>query len=240
MISAILVAAGKGLRMKSGVRKQYMLLAGQPIIAHTIKVFDACSLIDTICLVLPETDIPFFEQRILPDISLKTTLILSPGGDHRQASVYKGLLKINDPGGIVLIHDGVRPFVTPELITACIEETGKTGACIPAVRTSDTLKRVDQFEKIINTVKRDDIVMAQTPQAFSFDLIRHAHERCLKDGVSVTDDASIAEYTGVSVKVIQGLKENIKITTPEDLKLAQALLMMKNKGFTALPKDFPK
>ncbi len=230
MISVILVAAGKGVRMKGNVPKQYMDIAGQPLIAITLNAFDACPAVDTICLVLSESDIPYFKQSVLPGLSIRSSLVLAAGGDHRQASVYNGLLKLNDTGGIVLIHDGVRPFVTLQLIMNCIEGAKKTGACIAGIPAFDTLKRVDSIGKILQTVKRDDIILAQTPQAFSFELIKNAHELCKRDGIRATDDASIAEYAGIPVTVVRGLRENIKITTPEDLKMARALFSIRNHG----------
>ncbi len=224
MISAIIVAAGKGVRMKSRVRKQYMNIAGCPVILHTLKAFDSVDAIDRICVVIHKDDFQYFKEKILDNAGVKTPLVLAKGGKERQQSVLNGLNAINDPGGIVLIHDGVRPLVSKNLIQACIREVHETGACIAAVPAVDTLKMADDSHMIKKTIARDKVYAAQTPQAFEFDLIKSAHALSVKEGFVATDDASVAEFAGYKVKLVSGHPGNIKITTPQDIVLAEAIL----------------
>jgi 2-C-methyl-D-erythritol 4-phosphate cytidylyltransferase len=181
-------------------------------------------------MVVPKPDKVFCEELLTrsPDL-LKTCHVIS-GGDSRQESVYQGLLAVEKAGlagGIVVIHDGVRPFVKPEQIQSCIVIAGTTGACILAVPAQDTLKQVEKESTVISgTLPRDTIWFAQTPQAFRYEIIRTAHERALRDRISGTDDAMLVERMGIPVRMIPGSRQNIKITTPEDLALAEAILVL--------------
>lgn len=225
MASAIIVAAGRGTRMKDAVRKQYLMLAGRPILAHTLRVFDACADIESIYLVVPETDFDFCRSRILSRKGFIKRTELVPGGTERQESVYIGLQAIDGlTDNIVVIHDGVRPFILQEQVSACIAGAKDAGACILGIPVSDTLKKVDGSGCVLETVKRESIWQAQTPQAFQFDLILNAHQRARDDGYRGTDDALLVERMGKNVQVISGSRRNIKITNKEDLVLARALL----------------
>ena len=224
MVTAIIVAAGKGVRMQGSLRKQYLPLAGLPILAHTLTVLAECELVGQIYLVIPQDDFDFCRERILNRIKLAATVNLVAGGARRQESVYRGLQQL-DPGcRIVVIHDGVRPFVQHDQITACINGAQKFGACILGIPAYDTLKQVDKSENIVNTITRDAIWLAQTPQAFRYDLVKKAHDQARLDGYQGTDDASLVERLGATVKIIRGSRSNIKITTKEDLEIARALL----------------
>jgi len=225
MISAIIVAAGKGIRMNDKLRKQYVLLAGRPVLAYSLLAFDECDLIDCIILVVPQKDIDYCWKDILAPLKLYKKINLVPGGEKRQDSVYNGLMAVDkDAAEIVVIHDGVRPFVSQEHLAACITGAREYGACILAIPADDTLKQVDSSGFICNTLKRDDILLAQTPQAFQYDLIVKAHENARREGFAGTDDASLVERLGGNVKTIYGSRRNIKITNREDLILATALL----------------
>lgn len=223
-VTAVIVAGGKGSRMKEKTRKQYLILDGSPVLVHTLRIFDRLDEIDTICLVVPGADIDYCHSLIsqLSDMQKKIDLI--PGGNERQDSVYNGIRGIKDKSGIVVIHDGVRPFVSPDHIMECIREAGKSGACILGVPASDTLKKVDAIGNIDGTVQRDSIWLAQTPQAFTYSLIMEAHELAREDGFYGTDDASLVEYIGHPVKMVTGSKYNIKITTRDDLLVAESIL----------------
>lgn len=223
MVAAIIVAAGQGLRMQHRLRKQYIPLAGLPILAHTLAVFDNCDLIDQIYLVIPQDDIDFCRQNILEAVKPARPIQTVVGGARRQESVHNGLLQVMPGCEILVIHDGVRPFVRQNQLTACINGAREYGACILGLPVYDTLKRVDQFEKIVDTVARDKIWMAQTPQAFRYDLIKRAHEQARSDGFQGTDDASLVERLGEAVKIIHGSRSNIKITNREDLGIAETL-----------------
>ena len=226
-IYAIIVAAGKGLRMKGSKRKQYILLDGKPVLAHTLMTFNRCKRIDQIIVALPAEDIEFCRQEIIPAADMETDTRLVVGGARRQDSVYNSLKAIKEDDGIVLIHDGVRPFVSQEQVLACIEAAIKQGACILGLPAFDTVKQVNAKNEIVQTQKRDTLWLAQTPQAFQLNLIKKAHGAAKQDGFSATDDASLVERMGVKVKIIPGSRSNIKITHPEDLKLASALLRLK-------------
>ncbi|MBW1841980.1 MAG: 2-C-methyl-D-erythritol 4-phosphate cytidylyltransferase, partial [Deltaproteobacteria bacterium] len=155
MASAIIVAAGKGLRMNHTVRKQYLMLAGRPILSRTLRVFDACNDVQRIYLVVPEADFDFCRTEILPQAGILTRVELVPGGKERQDSVYNGLCAIDGTKlGIVVIHDGVRPFIQQKQLTACIAGAGDTGACILGIPISDTLKQLDKAGYIRKTVNR--------------------------------------------------------------------------------------
>lgn len=230
MIFAVIVAGGKGLRMNMAVRKQYLRLSGRPILGHTLLTFDQCVEIDRLFVVVPPDDVETCRRTVLPSLHMKRTVEVVAGGRERQESVYHGLLAAEAAGGkatagsIVLIHDAVRPFVEKALIRDCIAGAVKYGACISGIPAHDTLKRTDARGRICKTVPRSDIILAQTPQAFQYPLIRKAHEQALEKGVAGTDDAFLVEKLGETVMVVNGSRFNIKITDPEDIVLAEAIL----------------
>ena len=224
MVIAIVVAAGQGLRMQASMRKQYLPLANRPILAHTLAVVDDCDSVDQIFLVIPLEDFDYCRKNILDPLNLKHAVKLIAGGDRRQESVYNGLQQAEPDCDVVVIHDGVRPFVRPGQITDCINGARKIGACILGIPAYDTLKKVDKSENIVETFLRDAIWLAQTPQAFRYDLIKKAHEQARIDGYPGTDDASLVERLGEAVKILRGSRNNLKITTEEDLNIARALL----------------
>jgi 2-C-methyl-D-erythritol 4-phosphate cytidylyltransferase len=226
-VQAIIVAAGKGLRMSNAVRKQYIALDGKPMLSRTLGIFNRCDLIDRIIMAVPEDDIDFCRNEIIPAANMEKEAILVIGGERRQDSVYNSLKIIETDDGVVLIHDGVRPFVNPEHLTACIKGAQEHGACILGIPAFDTVKRVNAKNEIIETQKRDTLWLAQTPQAFQLKLIQKAHEIAKQEGFMGTDDASLVERLGEVVKIIPGSRSNIKITNQEDLKLAQALLQIR-------------
>jgi 2-C-methyl-D-erythritol 4-phosphate cytidylyltransferase len=224
MVSAIIVAAGRGIRMNEKVRKQYLLLAGHPILSHTLRVFGACSAIDRILVAVPGEDFDFCHKKIVEPLNLQKEVRLVAGGAVRQDSVYNGILAIEDKKGLVVVHDGVRPLIRPELLVACIEGAFETGACSLGLPALETLKCVNSSGYIHATFERETIWLAQTPQAFEYGVIRQAHENARRHGYSGTDDAFLVERLGKKVKMIPGSRSNIKITTPEDLAIAEAML----------------
>jgi 2-C-methyl-D-erythritol 4-phosphate cytidylyltransferase len=224
MVYAIIVAAGKGIRMSDTVRKQYIALDGIPMLSRTLGVFNHCDLIDRIILAVPEDDIDFCRNKVMPAVNLTKEVALVIGGARRQDSVYNGLKAIEIDDGIVLIHDGVRPFVNPEDLVVCVTGAREHGACILGIPAFDTVKQVNAKNEIIETQKRETLWLAQTPQAFQLKLIKRAHEMAKQEGFRGTDDASLVERLGEVVKIMPGSRRNIKITNPEDLKLARAIL----------------
>ena len=223
MINAIIVAAGKGARMKTGAPKQYLPIAGRPILGYTLAAFDRARVVDNIFLVAPEGDFDFCREKIFPPLNLGKRPRLVSGGPRRQDSSRRGVLAVNDPGGIVLIHDGARPFVDEKEIATCARAAKNFGACVIGVPCFDTAKRVNRKGIIEKTVDRDGLWLSRTPQGFKYDLIKKAFEKADKDGFSGTDEAGLVERMGIDVKMEKGSGMNMKITTPEDLLLAEAI-----------------
>ncbi|MCP4722028.1 MAG: 2-C-methyl-D-erythritol 4-phosphate cytidylyltransferase [Desulfobacteraceae bacterium] len=224
---AIIVAAGKGLRMQSHQKKQYLKIDKIPVLTRTIKAFESHEKIDDIILVLPAADRDFCTSSIIEPFGFETPIHLVNGGITRQESVFNGLRKacVSEPFNktIVLIHDGVRPFIDKTLIDDCIAKAILNGACIPAVKITDTVKKI-MGEQITKTLDRDLLFAAQTPQVFRLDLVIKAFEHASATGFCGTDDASIMENAGLPVSVTTGSLFNIKLTTPEDLSLARYFL----------------
>lgn len=226
---AIIVAGGKGQRMQSRQKKQYMELAKIPVLTRTIMVFESHEKICDIILVVPEEDGEFCRESILEPFDFKTPIHLVNGGIRRQESVFNGLKKaceltLSFDKTMVLIHDGVRPFIGKTLIDDCIAKAIINGACIPAVKITDTVKKVLDGQKIAKTLDRDFLYKAQTPQVFRLDLVLRAYAHAKATLFDGTDDASLMEHAGLLVCVTNGSLFNIKLTTPEDLSLARYLL----------------
>ncbi|MFP4446407.1 MAG: 2-C-methyl-D-erythritol 4-phosphate cytidylyltransferase, partial [Desulfosudaceae bacterium] len=197
MVSAIIVAGGRGTRLPGPLPKQYLPLAGKPLLAHTLAVFAGCGRVDEIVLVVPAGDRDYCRDNILPTVPADCPLRLAAGGEHRQESVYNGLrAAAGQAGDQVLIHDGVRPLVTADLIGRCLDGLAAADGCVAAVPASDTLKSADPEGYIIETVDRSAIWLAQTPQAFAHATIFHAHQEARKRGRRATDDAALVERTG--------------------------------------------
>lgn len=221
---AVIAAAGKGLRMKQRLPKQYLLLQQEPVLRHTLKAFNACENIGQIILVVPQSDIAYCRKALLSGLDVDKPLQVVAGGSQRQDSVYQGLLAVNNQESVIVIHDGVRPFVDPDLVTRCIEGSAATGACIAALPLQDTLKSVDNHGVVTATLDRSRLWLAQTPQAFRYEIIVNAHLAAKKEKYIGTDDAALVERMGINVNVIPGSRRNIKLTDPEDLELAEAIL----------------
>ncbi len=226
-VVAVIVAAGEGVRMGDGPRKQYLNIGNLPVFVHALLAFDKNPEIDHIVSVLPESDLSFCQGKIIALLHFNKDLQLVAGGASRQESVYNGLKAVEDDCDIVVIHDGVRPFVSDRLISESVTGARKYGACIAAVPVKDTLKIV-RNNAIQKTLPRDQVWLAQTPQAFRYDLIVRAHETARKEQFKETDDAALVERFGGEVYLIEGELLNIKITTPEDLKIAEAILSISN------------
>ncbi|HID56434.1 TPA: 2-C-methyl-D-erythritol 4-phosphate cytidylyltransferase [Candidatus Poribacteria bacterium] len=209
--------------MRGRVRKPFLLLDDKPIIAHTLFKFQRCDPVDEIIPIVSAEDIGKMRQ-IVGRYSLTKVTEIVAGGETRQRSVYNGLKAMSDETKVVVIHDGVRPFVTDEIIRRCIEMAFETGAAIAAVPVKDTIKEVSSDGIVLHTLERSRLWAIQTPQAFRRELILRGHELALERGMEATDDAALIEMMGYKVPVVVGSYKNIKITTPEDLILARALL----------------
>ncbi len=223
-VCAVIVAAGRGLRMNSRIPKPYLPLAGKPVLAHTIGAFLDCPHVDRMVVVLAGNDLERFERSVLPEVAVAKPLTWVEGGEHRGDSVYKGLQSAGGGTGIVVIHDGVRPLIRPGMIGRVVAVAREKGACILAARAFDTLKQVDENGCVTETLDRGRIWAAQTPQAFRFHLIWKAHEKAREQAFSGTDDAQLLERLHLPVHVLEGDPFNLKITTGRDLQVAEALL----------------
>jgi 2-C-methyl-D-erythritol 4-phosphate cytidylyltransferase len=210
--------------MNQATPKQYLPLQGLPILAHTVLAFNQCPDVDKIILVVPVDDVHFCRAQLLSGVEFDKPIAVIAGGERRQDSALNGILSIDDQHGIVVIHDGVRPLVQPGLISRCIKAAEIHGACILGIPLQDTLKSVDRHKRARKTLLRKHMWLAQTPQAFQYKLIRAAHEKAQREGFEATDDASLLERMGTPVQVLAGSKHNLKITTEEDLFLADAIL----------------
>lgn len=221
-VTAIIVAAGRGSRMNSEIPKQYMTIAGKTILDSTIYKFEKNNYVDEIILVVNKEELKYVTNNIACDYEKVVRVI--GGGKTRTESVYEGIKMVTESCGILLVHDGVRPFISYKLINTCIENAFSYKACVPTIDIIDTIKTVeDGFVK--NTLDRGSLKAVQTPQAFDYFLIRECYDMAINENgdVNFTDDASIVEYYGYKVKTINGLSRNIKITTPLDLKIAEIL-----------------
>lgn len=223
LTSAIIPAAGLGRRMNSAVSKQYLILNGKPILAHTLDAFENCPLISEIVLVINKDELAICREQVLKTGDYKK-VILVEGGETRQQSVYAGLSAVNPEAGIVMIHDGARPLISQDVIKKSIEETLRYQATVVGVAAKNTIKVIDEAGFVKHTPDRNYLVEIQTPQTFLHALIRAAHERAIEAGIEGTDDGFLVEQLEVPVKIVYGDYKNIKITTPEDLIIAEAIM----------------
>ena len=215
---ALIVAGGKGTRIPGLVPKQFLELAGKPILLHTIEAFLRYASSLSIILVLPEEDFGIWEA-ICKKFDFNTSIVLQKGGETRFQSVKNGLDKIGGEG-LVAIHDGVRPLVSADLIGASFRLAAVHGSAVAAVRLKESIRMTDQDNT--KAMDRSRFRLIQTPQTFDLQLIKKAYQ--IKEDASLTDDASVAERSGHLISLFEGSYENIKITTPEDLIVAEALL----------------
>lgn len=225
---AIVPAAGAGVRMGGDRAKQYLHLEDRPILAVTLEALQKCVMLDTIVLVVPAKDVNYCQKKIVEKFGIYKVASVVPGGKLRQDSVRMGLESLNGQYDLVLIHDGVRPMVEPDLVEAVIRAALKHGAAISALPAKETVKEVNNRHEVTATYDRDKVWMVQTPQAFYYKDIMKAHREALAQGLTeATDDALLIEKMGIPVRVVQGSESNIKVTTPHDLALAQYLLRLK-------------
>lgn len=223
----VIAAAGTGSRMKSRINKQYMLLNSRPILSYSLDVFEKYEAVDEIVIVAHPREIEYCEKEIVKKFGYRKVKKVIPGGNQRQDSVWAGLLQLNsDTTDYVAVHDGARPLLTPALLNDLINQAEEWGAAIPGIYVKDTLKMVDRDGFVGNTLDRSSTVFIQTPQVFRFQEIYQAYEMALEESFTSTDDAALFEKYIGRVKVVPGNYNNLKITTPEDLIIAQALLNM--------------
>jgi 2-C-methyl-D-erythritol 4-phosphate cytidylyltransferase len=220
---AIIVAGGSGIRMNAGMPKQYLPIAGKPILALAVDPFEKSPLIDEIILVVSEEYLAYASREIVDKYNLKKVSKIISGGATRRESVLAGLSACPQVSDYVAIHDGVRPFVRTSLIEQLFIAVQQTGAAIPAVNAKDTVKFVEK-NFIVSTIPREKAFLAQTPQVFRYINILEFHRKAADQNFEATDDAILAEQYGMKVAIVPGYYDNIKITTPEDLILAEEIM----------------
>jgi 2-C-methyl-D-erythritol 4-phosphate cytidylyltransferase len=220
--TVIIPAAGQGKRMGAGKNKQFLQIGNKPLIIQTLQVFAQDEWCKKIILVGNELELDNMHS-LVEQFGLIKPIIIIAGGKERQQSVYHGIKTLEDNNQIILIHDGARPFISREIIHEVVEKANETGAAIVAVPVKDTIKKVD-YQEVVETLERSGLWAVQTPQAFRLSIVRNAHQRAEEDGFLGTDDASLVEKYGLTVCVVHGSYFNIKITTPEDLILAEAII----------------
>lgn len=222
--AAIVLAAGSGKRMNSKVHKQYLIIQDRPVLYYSLKAFED-SAVDEIVLVVGKGEEKFCRKEIVDKYGISKVKAIVEGGKERYHSVFEGLKQTSD-ADYVLIHDGARPFVNQDIIRRCMQEVQKYQACVVGMPVKDTIKIADEGGYAKQTPDRKNVWMIQTPQTFSYALIYEAYEEMLKtEDAAITDDAMVLERTkGKKSKLIEGSYRNIKITTPEDLLIANVYL----------------
>lgn len=226
---AIVLAAGQGKRMNAETKKQYLLIDNKPVLYYSLHIFQESSIIDEIILVTTQEDILYCQEEIVKKYSLTKVTNIIAGGKERYHSVYEGLKSI-ETCHYVFIHDGARPFIREDILERAFETVKHTNACVIAVKAKDTVKIADENGIIQTTPSRDLVWNIQTPQVFSYEMIKNAYTELMlseRNGAvqSITDDAMVFEkYTKQPIQLLWGTYENIKITTPEDLKIAEVFI----------------
>jgi len=223
-ISAVIVAGGQGRRMNLDINKQYIEIIDKPILTWTLEVFEECDEVDEIVLVVNEVDIMLCKKNIIDKYQIEKVTAIVAGGKERQNSVYNGLISVNSKCDIVLVHDGARPFILEDSITAGIEAAIEFDASVTAVPVKDTIKISNKDGFVNDTLDRSVLWSAQTPQTFRLDIILEAYKKAFSEGFLGTDDSVLVERVGIVPKLVMGSYDNIKITTLEDLAIAEAII----------------
>jgi len=226
-VAALIPAAGRGRRMAEEIPKAFLPMGGAPLLAHTLQQFESCSGVEEVIVLAPPGNGVQPAEELVKRHGFRKVSRIVPGGAERQDSVYAGLKALGPRSDLVLIHDGARPFITPDLIERVVAETRGSRAAVAAIPVRDTIKEVGEDGRVLKTLTRDCLWEIQTPQGFHYSLILEAYEEAFRDGFYGTDDAALVERLGVEVKVVLGSRYNLKITTPEDLVLGEALLKVK-------------
>lgn len=225
-ISAIVLAAGKGSRMNSATKKQFMEINGKPVLWYSLFAFETYG-VDQIVLVTGKEDMEYCRKEIVEKYGFTKVTDIVEGGKERYQSVYNGLKKVT--GNIVMIHDGARPLVSGAIIDRCVKGTVEYGACVAGVPVKDTIKILDENRAVTDTPDRNRLWITQTPQSFMYELVKNAYDKMQKsNSENVTDDAMVVErFSDHEVRFVEGEYSNIKVTTPEDIFIAETLLKRK-------------
>ncbi len=223
-VAAIVPAAGSGVRMGAVQAKQFLEIGNRPLLALTLDTLQKCDRVDAIILVVPEADIPFCRDRIVGAFGIKKVVRIVPGGARRQDSVRLGVQATEGRYDLLLVHDGVRPMITVELVERIIGAAENHRAVIAALPAKETVKEVNSRNEVVRTCDRKRMWLVQTPQIFRYEDILSAHEKALAERwEEATDDSMLLEKLGIPVTVVEGSDRNIKVTTPFDLEMARKL-----------------
>lgn len=221
--TVIIPAAGQGKRMNAGENKQFLKLQSVPLIVHTLQLFEKDEACEAMIVVANKDEIMEMKQ-LFSKHGLSKVAAIVPGGRERQESVYAGLLEIKKAESVVLVHDGARPFVRPEEIQQLVAEVGEAQGAVLATKVTDTIKKGSREQMVTETLAREELWAVQTPQAFSYKLLKKAHDAAKKNGFTGTDDAGLVEHIGGRIRLVPGDEENIKLTTPYDIGIAEMIL----------------
>lgn len=229
--AAIIVAGGVGSRLKASTPKQFIVLAGKPLLAHTVSRFEACSLVNEIVLVLPRRGFEEYSQLMSGWVSGTTSLTMVAGGEERQQSTENGLAVLPATfEGLVVVHDGARPLVGHNLIRDVIEAARRYGGALAGLPVFETPKEVGDGDLVLETIDRRRFYRAQTPQCFRYEILRMAMEKAREDQFLGTDEAQLVERMNFEIRMVPGSETNLKVTTAEDLALAGHYLAVEAKG----------
>lgn len=223
MVTAIFPAAGSSKRMGGGVNKNFLELAGEPILIRTLKTFSKVERINFLIVVVAAQEIETVEELLRGTSGLKAWRVTA-GGSERQYSIANGLKLLPDDAEIILVHDAARPLISARTINAVIDAAEKFGGSIAAVPSKDTIKILDAQGFVKHTPPRSELVMVQTPQGFKREILLRAYDKAAEENFLGTDDSSLVERLGVKIKIVASDYQNIKITTPEDIKIAETFL----------------
>ena len=221
-VCAVVPAGGTGIRMGGTVPKQFLELNGKPILYYTLKTLQDCGIISELILVVPEKEYDNACTDWLGKPEIVTKVVV--GGEKRQDSVYNGFCELSPQTEIVLVHDGVRPFLSHQMIQESVDAAREYGAAITAIPVNDTIKRVDDSGLVSQTVDREGLWRVQTPQVFRYELLEEAFKKANSEKFYGTDEGTLIEQLGKPVKVVEGSEQNIKITRPEDLRLSEIFI----------------
>ena len=221
-VCAVVPAGGAGTRMGGTVPKQFLELNGKPILYYTLKTLQDCGIISELILVVPEKEYENACDEWLGKPEIVTKIVI--GGEKRQDSVYNGFCEVSPQTEIVLVHDGVRPFLSRRMIQESVDVAREYGAAITAIPVYDTIKRVDTSGLVSQTVDREGLWRVQTPQVFRYEILKEAFKKANSKNFYGTDEGTLIEHLGKPVKVVEGSEQNIKITRPEDLRLSEIFI----------------
>jgi 2-C-methyl-D-erythritol 4-phosphate cytidylyltransferase len=209
--------------------KQFVVLGGLPLLAHTLAALDAADSVTAVIVAAPEADLEFTRREIVSRYAFKKVTKIVPGGAERQDSVRHALDAAGAEAEIIVVHDAVRPFLTASMVEAVVARAAERGAALVAIPMRDTVKQVGADGLVTGTVDRGQLWLAQTPQAFRRGLLEEAHRKALLEGFRATDDAQLVERLGHRVAIVEGSSDNIKITRPEDLAMGEAILTARSR-----------